>query len=437
MVMFQPSCRFGVEIEMKVLLIGNGGREHALAWKLAQSSRVTELFIAPGNPGTEEVGENVNIGVMEFDKIEKFVKENGIGLVVIGPEDPLAGGLADRVNALGVKVFGPSKEAAQLESDKWFAKELMRHQSVPTAEARSFTDAHAAEEYVKVHDQPCVIKAVGLAKGKGVTVCYRTSDALEAIDKTLRQHSFGKASERIVIEEMLSGPECSLLAFVDRKNIYVMESAQDHKPVDDGDTGPMTGGMGAYSPTPVISDSMISQIERDILVPVLDGLARENIEFKGVLYAGLMLTTNGPKVLEFNCRFGDPETQPLMMRLKSDLLEVMLAVAEGRLDKVDLQWDPRPALSVVATSRGYPGSYPTGLPITGLTNADAMPDVKVFHGGTKRDGDKVVTDGGRVLSVTALGKNIAEARTRAYRAIEQIHFDGMHYRKDIGHQAVR
>jgi phosphoribosylamine--glycine ligase len=422
---------------MKVLLIGNGGREHALAWKLAQSSRVTALFIAPGNPGTAEVGENVPIGVMEFDKIEKFVKQNNIGLVVIGPEDPLAAGLADRIDALGVKVFGPSKEAAQLESDKWFAKELMRHQSVPTAEARSFSDPHSAEEYVKVHDGPCVIKAAGLAKGKGVTICYRTADSLEAIDKILRQRAFGSASERIVIEEMLSGPECSLLAFVDRKNIYVMESAQDHKPVEDGDTGPMTGGMGAYSPTPVITDTMISQIERDILVPVLDGLARENIEFKGVLYAGLMLTTNGPKVLEFNCRFGDPETQPLMMRLKSDLLEVMLAVAEGRLDKIDLQWDPRPALSVVATSRGYPGSYPTGLPISGLKSADAMPDVKVFHGGTKRDGDKILTDGGRVLSVTALGKNIAEARTRAYKAIEQIQFDGMHYRKDIGHQAVR
>jgi phosphoribosylamine--glycine ligase len=434
---FPPSCRFGVENEMKVLLIGNGGREHALAWKLAQSPRVTQLYIAPGNPGTAEVGENVPIGVMEFDKLEKFIKQNGIEFVVVGPEDPLAMGLADRINGMGVKVFGPSKEAAQLESDKWFAKELMRHQSVPTAEARSFADPHAAEEYVKVHDQPCVIKATGLAKGKGVTICYRTADALEAIDKMLRHKAFGGASERIVIEEMMSGPECSLLAFVDRKNIYVMESAQDHKPVDDGDTGPMTGGMGAYSPTPVISDSMISQIERDILVPVLDGLARENIEFKGVLYAGLMLTTNGPKVLEFNCRFGDPETQPLMMRLKSDLLEVMLAVAEGRLDKVDLQWDPRPALSVVATSRGYPGSYPTGLPITGLKQADAMPDVKVFHGGTKRDGDKIVTDGGRVLSVTALGKTIAEARQRAYKAIEQIHFDGMHYRKDIGHQAMR
>jgi phosphoribosylamine--glycine ligase len=422
---------------MKVLLIGSGGREHALAWKLAQSSRVTGLYIAPGNPGTEEVGENVAIGVMDFEKIEKFVKHNNIGHVVIGPEEPLAPGLADRINAIGVKVFGPSKEAAQLEGDKWFAKELMRHQSVPTAEARSFTDAIAAEEYVKVHAGPCVIKAVGLAKGKGVTVCYRTSDALEAIEKTLRQKSFGTAGERIVIEEMLAGPECSLLAFVDRKSIYVMESAQDHKPVDDGDTGPMTGGMGAYSPTPVVTESMISQIERDVLIPVLDGLARENIQYKGVLYAGLMLTTNGPKVLEFNCRFGDPETQPLMMRLQSDLLEVMLAVAEGRLDKVELKWDRRPALCVVATSKGYPGSYPTGLPITGLKDADAMPDVKVFHSGTKRQGDQVVTDGGRVLSVTALGKNIQEARNRAYKAIEQIHFDGMHYRKDIGHQAVR
>jgi phosphoribosylamine--glycine ligase len=235
----------------------------------------------------------------------------------------------------------------------------------------------------------------------------------------------------------MTGPECSILAFVDRRNIYVMEPSQDHKPVDDGDTGPMTGGMGAYSPTPVVTDAMIAQIERDVLVPVVDGLLREGIEYRGVLYAGLMLTANGPKVLEFNCRFGDPETQPLMMRLKSDLLEVMLAVAEGRLDQVELKWDPRPALCVVATSKGYPGKYPTGLPISGIDDADAIPDVKVFHSGTKSQGKTVLTDGGRVLGVTALGNTIADAKRRAYQAIEKIHFDGMHYRKDIGHQAVK
>src|SRR5450432_339116 len=348
---------------MKVLIIGGGGREHALAWKLAASPRVTALFAAPGNPGIAQVADNVPIGVMEFDKIEKFIRQNNIELVVIGPEDPLAAGLTDRIQEIGVKVFGPSKLAARLEGDKWFAKELMRHQAVPTAEARVFVDAESAEEYVNTHDEGVVIKASGLAKGKGVTICYRTADALEAIDRIMRQRAFGEAGNRIVIEEMLSGPECSVLAFVDRRNIYVMETAQDHKPIDDGDTGPMTGGMGAYSPTPAVSDEMLRLIERDIFVPVLDGLAREEIEYKGVLYAGLMLTTNGPKVLEFNCRFGDPETQPLMMRLQSDLTDVMLAVAEGRLDQIELQWDPRPALCVVASSRGYPGSYPTGVPI--------------------------------------------------------------------------
>jgi phosphoribosylamine--glycine ligase len=324
-----------------------------------------------------------------------------------------------------------------LEGDKWFAKELMRHQAVPTAEARQFNDANAAEEFVRERNEPVVIKATGLAKGKGVTICYRTPDALEAIDRIMRQKAFGEAGQRVVIEEMLAGPECSILAFVDRKNIYVMESAQDHKPIDDGDTGPMTGGMGAYTPTPAVSDEMMRQIERDVLVPVLDGLVREGIEYKGVLYAGLMLTTNGPKVLEFNCRFGDPETQPLMMRLQSDLLEIMLAVVDGRLDEVEMKWDPRPALTVVASSRGYPGSYPTGLPISGIDDADAMRDVKVFHSGTARRDNQIVTDGGRVLAVTALGSTIADAQKRAYQAISKIRFDGMHYRKDIGWRAIK
>ena len=421
---------------MKVLVVGNGAREHALAWKLADSPRVTALFALPGNPGTAQVADNVPIDAMNFDGIEKFVGRNGIEFVVIGPEDPLAAGLADRLNEKGIKVFGPSKEAARLEGDKWFAKELMRHQAIPTAEARSFTDADAAAEYVRVRDEPLVVKAAGLAKGKGVTICYRMEDALEAIDQVMRKKVFGPAGARVVIEELLEGPECSILAFVDRKNIYLMESSQDHKPVDDGDTGPMTGGMGAYSPTPIVTEEILAQIQRDILVPTVDGLVREGIEYKGVLYAGLMLTSHGPKVLEFNCRFGDPETQPLMMRLKSDLLEVMLAVAEGRLDRIELHWDPRPAMCVVAASGGYPGKYPTGLPITGVTDADAMRDVKVFQGGTKLDGKTLVTDGGRVLSVTALGNTLAEARNRAYEAMGKIHFEGMHNRKDIGRRAL-
>ena len=304
---------------MKVLLVGSGGREHALAWRLADSPRVTALFAAPGNPGIGQFADLVpKVGVMDFDAIERFVRENRIEFVVIGPEDPLAAGLADRLIRAGVKVFGPTRDAARIEADKWFAKELMRQQSIPTAEARSFTDPSAAEEYLRVRDEPVVVKAAGLAKGKGVSVCYRTSDALDAVNEIMRRKAHGAAGSRVVIEEMLSGPECSILAFVDRKNIYVMEPAQDHKPVDDGDTGPMTGGMGAYTPTPVVTDALLRQIERDVLVPAVDGLVRENIDYKGVLYAGLMLTMNGPKVLEFNCRFGDPETQPLMMRFQSD-----------------------------------------------------------------------------------------------------------------------
>jgi phosphoribosylamine--glycine ligase len=423
---------------MKVLLIGNGGREHALAWKLSQSKALKKLYAWPGNPGTAQVAENVPGDVNDLAAIEKFVKKNQIGLVVIGPEEPLALGLADKILALGVKVFGPNQAAAQIEADKWFAKEIMRQQAIPTAEARSFTDASAAEEYIKVRNAPCVVKAAGLAKGKGVTVCYRPSDAVETIDLIMRKKAFGAAGGRILIEELMKGPECSILAFVDRRNIYLLEPSQDHKAVDDGDTGPMTGGMGAYSPTPVVTQAMLRQIERDVLIPVVDGLLRDGIEYKGVLYAGLMLTTAGPKVLEFNCRFGDPETQPLMTRLQSDLLQVMLAVADGHLDQVELQWDPRPAICVVATSKGYPGTYPTGLPISGIEKADQLPGVKVFHGGTKlaEDGKTILTDGGRVLGVTAIADTLADAQTLAYQALNLIHFEGMHYRKDIARQAL-
>ena len=422
---------------MKVLLLGNGAREHALAWKLAESPIVQSLYVAPGNPGTELDAENVAINPLDFDKLESFIRQNKIELVVVGPEDPLAAGVADRLAAPGVRVFGPTAAGARLEADKWFAKELMRQQSIPTAEARAFTDPTIAAEYVKRRDEPCVVKAAGLAKGKGVSVCYRVEDAIQAIDQAMRHRAFGEAGHRIVIEELLTGPEVSVLAFVDGRNIYVMETSQDHKPIDDGDTGPMTGGMGAYSPTPVITEAVQKQVERDILVPTVDGLVREGINYRGILYAGLMITTAGPRVLEFNCRFGDPETQPLMMRLQSDLAEVMLAVCDGKLDDITLKWDPRPAICVVATSRGYPGKYPIGLPITGIEKADALPDVKVFQGGTKMVEGQLVTNGGRVLGVTALGNTVAEARQKAYQGMSLIQFEGMHYRKDIGHQAMK
>src|SRR5687768_2024901 len=422
---------------MKVLIIGGGGREHALAWRLAASPRVTALYALPGNPGIAEVADLVPGSVGDFKTIEKFVRQQKIDLVVVGPEDPLAAGITDVLSPI-TKVFGPTKEAARIEADKWFAKELMRQQAVPTAEARAFTDPSAAEDFVRTRNGPCVIKASGLAAGKGVTICYRTGDALETINTIMRDKAFGAAGERIVIEEKLAGPECSILAFVDGKSIYVMESAQDHKPVDDGDTGPMTGGMGAYSPTPIVTPALARTIERDILVPVVDGLVRDGIDYKGVLFAGLMLTTNGPKVLEFNCRFGDPETQPLMMRLQSDLLDVLLAVVDGKLDQAELKWDERPSMCVVATSKGYPGKYETGVPITGIEMAESMRDVKVFHSGTKKDGDgRLVTAGGRVLGATALGATVADAQKRAYEAMKLIHFDGMHYRKDIGHHALR
>ncbi|MGF1633427.1 MAG: phosphoribosylamine--glycine ligase [Phycisphaerae bacterium] len=416
---------------MKVLLIGNGGREHALAWKLAQSPRLTKLLCLPGNPGTRTLGENVDLDPMDFDRVEAFALKREVDLVVVGPEDPLAGGIVDRLRAAGLTVFGPGKAAARLEADKWFAKELMRSQAVPTAEAKVFSDPDAADAYVERHGAPLVVKAVGLAKGKGVTVCYREADAYEAIDAAMRRHAFDEAGGRVVIEDMLTGRECSVLALVSGRSLYVMPPCQDHKAVDDGDTGPMTGGMGAYCPTPAVDDVLMRQIERDVFIPTLDGLAREGIEFSGVLYAGLMLTAAGPKVLEFNCRFGDPETQPLMMRLKSDLLEVLLATAQGRLEEIEIEWDERPAVCVVAASGGYPGKYAKGHEITGLAEAAGVADTVVFHAGTRNYGEKILTDGGRVLGVTAMGADMASARANAYAALDQIHFEGMQARRDI------
>jgi phosphoribosylamine--glycine ligase len=422
---------------MNVLLIGSGGREHAIAWKLAQSKDLTRLYTAPGNPGTAQCGENIPIGADNTNELLDFARKNDIGLVVVGPEDPLAAGLVDKFEAAGIKAFGPSGAAAQLEADKAFAKQLMRSSSVSTAEGRTFDRFSDAKAYIASRDEAVVVKAAGLAKGKGVFVCDEPADGILAAEKIMCDEIFGAAGKKIIVEDKLLGEEASILAFVDGRNIYVMESSQDHKAIGDGDTGPNTGGMGAYSPAPVVTDDLMNQITREILVPVVDGMNRNGSPYKGVLYAGVMITGGGPRVLEFNVRFGDPETQPILIRLKSDLLEVLLAVCDGTLDRITLEWDRRPAVCVVMASGGYPGDYEKGKKIIGLQEAQQIEDVVVFHAGTKDVNGDIVTNGGRVLGVTALGDTIKQAKQRAYRAVEKIKFDGAYCRSDIADKAIK
>ena len=422
---------------MNVLLIGSGGREHALAWKLAQSKKLDKLYIAPGNPGTSECGQNIAVGACDIEELVDFAKQNDIGLVVVGPEDPLAGGVVDAFEAVGVKAFGPTAAAAKLEADKAFAKQLMRSAAISAAEGQTFEKFRDAKAYIASRDEAVVIKAAGLAKGKGVFVCDDPSDGILAAEKIMCDKIFGAAGDKVIVEEKLLGEEASILAFVDGRNIYVMESSQDHKPIGDGDTGANTGGMGAYSPAPVVTEELINRITREILVPAVDSMNRNGTPYKGLLYAGIMITAGGPRVLEFNVRFGDPETQPILMRLKSDLLEVCLAVCEGRLDEVTLQWDQRPAVCVVMASGGYPGDYEKGKVITGLEQAGRLDDVIVFHAGTAAKNGDIVTNGGRVLGVTALGQTIAGAKQRAYEAADKIEFDGAYYRRDIADKAIK
>jgi phosphoribosylamine--glycine ligase len=422
---------------MNVLLIGNGGREHAIAWKLAQSKILDKLYIAPGNPGTAKCGKNVPIGTTDIGKLVDFAKENKVELVVVGPEDPLAAGAVDIFEAAGIKAFGPSGAAAQLEADKAFSKIMMRSSAISTAEGRIFDKFSDAKAYIASRDEPVVIKAAGLAKGKGVFVCNDPADGILAAEKIMRDKIFGDAGSKIIVEDKLLGEEASILAFVDGKSIYVMESSQDHKAIGDGDSGPNTGGMGAYSPAPVVTDGLMDQITREILVPIVDGMNRNDTPYKGVLYAGVMVTAGGPRVLEFNVRFGDPETQPILMRLKSDLLQVMLAVCDEKLDEVTLEWDERPAVCVVMAAGGYPGEYEKGKKITGLDEAEQIEDVVVFHAGTaEKDGD-IVTNGGRVLGVTAKGNSIADAKARAYMGVDKIKFEGAYCRRDIADKAIR
>jgi phosphoribosylamine--glycine ligase len=423
---------------MNVLVVGNGGREHALAWKIAQSPRAKQVFVAPGNAGTALDAENVDIPATDVTRLVQFARANAIDLVVVGPEAALTAGVVDAMSDAGVRAFGPSKAAAELEGSKVFCKELLRHADVPTADYRVFQTAKAAATYLKDRDDvPVVVKADGLAAGKGVIVCNNREEALEAVDRVAGKREFGAAGNQLVIEERLNGHEASVLALTDGRTVLAMPPCQDHKPAWDGDTGPNTGGMGAYSPTPLVTDKMLAEVEEKILIPTIHQMKRSRRPFRGILYAGLMITNQGMKVLEYNVRFGDPECQPLLMRLKSDLLDLINATIDGRLEEIEPpEWDSRPSVCVVMASEGYPGKYERGVPIRGLEEAAKIPDVKVFHAGTGTSDGQIVTDGGRVLGVTAMGNSISAAKLQAYTAVKCIRFAGGWCRKDISDKAL-
>jgi phosphoribosylamine---glycine ligase len=425
---------------MKVLVIGKGGREHALVWKLAQSPRVERVYCAPGNAGTAIDGVNIALEVNEFDKLIRFAKKEKIDFTVVGPEEPLVNGIVDAFQKEGLRVFGPRKSAARIEGSKVFSKQLMRHADVPTAEFKIFDHSEPAKYWIDTREYPVVVKADGLAAGKGVIVCSTTEEAKKAIDRVMIQEEFGsQAGRQAVVEKRLEGEELSVLALVGGRAILPLPSTQDHKAVFDGDKGPNTGGMGAYSPAPKATPELMAKIESEVFVPIVHAMKRGRYPFNGLLYGGIILTNQGPKVLEFNARFGDPETQPLLMRLKSDLLDLLEAVVDERLSEMtddQVVWDTRPSVCVVMTSGGYPGKFETGKPIAGLDEVAKMPDVKVFHAGTRLDSNRVVTDGGRVLGVTALGNTLGDAKRRAYEAVGKISFRGAHYRTDIADKAL-
>ena len=420
---------------MKILVIGGGGREHALAWKLAQSPRVSKVYVAPGNSGTAREDGLQNVALDENQQVIDFINKNDIALTVVGPEAPLAAGLVDAVRAAGRRIFGPLQKAAQLESSKDFAKSFMARHGIPTAAHATFTDAAAAHTCIDQQGAPIVIKADGLAAGKGVVVAMTAAEAHAAVDMMLVGNKMGAAGARVVIEEFLEGEEASFIVLADGRNALALASSQDHKRLRDGDCGPNTGGMGAYSPAPVVTPEIHARVMREVIQPTLNGMAADGLPYTGFLYAGLMIGANdGLKVLEFNCRMGDPETQPIMMRLKSDLVPLLEAALDGKLDEVQADWDPRVALGVVLAAAGYPddprkGDVIRGLPVPGE-------DYHVFHAGAALSGKEAVTSGGRVLCVTALGHNTRTAQRRAYEVVEQIRFDGMQYRHDIGHRAV-
>ncbi len=428
---------------MKVMVVGSNGREHALAWKLAQSALVDRVFVAPGNAGTAADAENVSISATDIAGLLAFAQENHVGLTVVGPEAPLCAGIVDAFQEAKLPIFGPARNAARLEGSKIFCKKLLRAADVPTADYQAFRDEESASQYMLdrypngTDPTPVVVKADGLAAGKGVIVCKTRDDALRAIARIAGEREFGSAGDELIIEERLDGQEASILAITDGRTIVTLPPAQDHKPAGDNDTGPNTGGMGAFSPTPLLDAATLDWVNEHVLVPTVHGLKRGRTPFTGVLYAGLMLTNQGPKVLEYNVRFGDPECQPLMMRLKSDLAELLLAAVEGRLDQIKpLEWDPRPAVCVVMASEGYPGPYKTAFPIRGLEEAAKLDDVQVFHAGTKIVDGNVVTGGGRVLGVTALGDSISAAKLQAYKAVKCIRWHGAWCRKDISDKAL-
>ncbi len=423
---------------MKILVVGSGGREHALAWKLAQSPRVSEVLVAPGNAGTarEPKMRNLAIAAEDLDALVSYAQEQAIDLTVVGPEAPLSKGIVDRFRAAGLRCFGPSQQAAQLESSKAFAKDFLARHQIATAEYANFTELEPAIAYIRARGAPIVIKADGLAAGKGVILAQTEDEAIAAVQDMLAGNAFGAAGSRVVIEEFLVGEEASFIVMVDGEHVLAMASSQDHKARDNGDQGPNTGGMGAYSPAPVVTPAMHERIMQEVIYPTVRGMAEDGIRYTGFLYAGVMITADGtPKVLEFNCRFGDPETQPIMMRLKSDFVELLEAALDERLDQVTAVWDSRAAVGVVLAAGGYPEAYAKGVVINGLAEASQLAG-KVFHAGTADHAGQVVTNGGRVLAAVGLGKTVTEAQAQAYQLVKAIHWDQMYYRTDIGHRAI-
>ncbi|MBM4054357.1 MAG: phosphoribosylamine--glycine ligase [Planctomycetes bacterium] len=421
---------------MKILIIGNGGREHAIAWKIAQSPKVKKIFCAPGNPGIAEIAECVDIDVNNIEDLFNFASKQKIDLTIVGPEDPLLAGIVDKFKEGNLNIFGPSKRASIIEGSKVFAKNIMKKHGIPTADFRVFEDIKKAEKYLENCSAPIVIKADGLAKGKGVFVCKTIEEAQEHLHEIMEEKIFGAAGNKVVIEECLQGEEVSILAITDGQTIIPLASARDHKAIYDGNKGPNTGGMGAYSPSPFITNDLQFYIEENVLVPIIHAMKRENRPYNGIIYAGLMLTNAGPKVLEFNARFGDPETQALLVRMKSDLVPILIAAINNTLDKAEIEWYDSHSICVVLASKGYPDRYKKGLPIFGLQNVKSLKNVHVFHAGTTKDNGNIVTNGGRVLGVTTMGNDVKEARTIAYDAINKLSFEGMYYRKDIGIDAA-